>query len=522
MAARHIVNVDLAKIFRTADRKGLLQILTWGAAVEVVNITSKHVEVKATDFEKQPDGSLKPKPISGFIVPPAGMKPETVVVERSKSQVLKFDVVDVQQGDGMVLETPKGKVVLIDGGDNPMFARFLASKFRGTSADRPKEIDCILVSHGDADHFLGLTEIRRSETNKTAFKRLFIHPQRVYHNGLVKRPTTRDGKRVKDTELLGKTVKVGDDLIITDLAENLLDVPDEEMNAPFRDWKEALETFRTRGPIKFRRLERGDTKAFDFLADEDLKVEVLGPSPTGSGSKRGLKFLRQPKAGPRTGGDVLGLEDTGGGALSSSHTINGHSVILRVTYKGFSFLLAGDLNDEAGRELARAHNRGDLTLQAELFKVPHHGSADFSGAFLQAVSPVISVVSSGDENARKEFIHPRATLVGALGKYSRLEEPLVFMTELVAFFQVENMISPECHKMKDGVAVVKDGVATLDPKARRAFFAFSRAAFGLVMVRTDGERLLVCTNSGRTDLKEAYSFRMDDHGKPVPVPVRVA
>jgi beta-lactamase superfamily II metal-dependent hydrolase len=518
VAARYVINVDLAKIFRTADRKGLLHILTWGASVEVLKIASKHVEVKATDFEKQPDGSLKPKAITGFIVPPTGVKPESVVVERTKSQVLKFDVVDVQQGDGMVLETPKGKVLLIDGGDNPMFARYLASRFQGTSADRPKDIDCILVTHGDADHFLGLTEIRKSETNKTRFKQLFVHPQRVYHNGLVKRPTTRNGKRLKDTELLGKTIKVGDDLVITDLVENLLDVPDEEMNQPFREWKDALRTFRTRGPTKFRRMERGDTKAFDFLADEALKVEVLGPSPTGSGPKKGLKFLRQP--GPRIGGQVLGLEESETGPFSSSHTINGHSVILRITYKGFSFLLAGDLNDEAGRELARAHNRGDLTLQAEVFKVPHHGSADFSGAFLQAVSPVVSVVSSGDENARKEFIHPRATLVGALGKYSRLEEPLVFVTELVAFFQVENMVSPECHKMKDGIAIVKDGIATLDPKAKRPFFAFSRAAFGLVTVRTDGERLLVCTNSGRTDLKEAYAFRMDDHGKPVPVAVR--
>ena len=113
--------------------------------------------------------------------------------------------------------------------------------------------------------------------------------------------------------------------------------------------------------------------------------------------------------------------------------------------------------------MTRAHNRGDLNLQAEVFKVPHHGSADFSGAFLQAVSPVVSVVSSGDDTARKEFIHPRATLVGALG-YSRLEEPLVFVTELVAFFQVEKVITPECHKMKNGTAVIKGGVAELIPR----------------------------------------------------------
>jgi hypothetical protein len=193
-----------------------------------------------------------------------------------------------------------------------------------------------------------------------------------------------------------------------------------------------------------------------------------------------------------------------------------------MTYGGFTFLFSGDLNDESERALTRAHNRGDVNLQAEVFKVPHHGSADFSGAFLQAVAPMISVVSSGDENQQKEFIHPRATLVGSLGKYSRLEEPLVFVTELVAFFKVEKLISPESHKMKDGAAVIKDGVAALNLKARQPFFAFSRAAFGLVTVRTDGERLLVCTNSGRTDLKEAYAFVMDENGKPLPVPLRSA
>ncbi|HAP78492.1 MAG TPA: competence protein, partial [Acidimicrobiaceae bacterium] len=35
------------------------------------------------------------------------------------------------------------------------------------------------------------------------------------------------------------------------------------------------------------------------------------------------------------------------------------------------------------------------------------------------------------------YIHPRATLMGALGRYSRAAEPLVFVTELVAFFQLE-------------------------------------------------------------------------------------
>lgn len=171
-----------------------------------------------------------------------------------------------------------------------MFARYLASRFRGSTAKQPKEIDCILVSHGDADHFAGLTAIHTSETNKTKFKQLFIHPRRVYHNGIVKRPGKRGNRTLKVTEQLGTTVSDGKDLIITGLEENLLKVPDEEMNKPFLEWKHALKAFRKRGPITFRRIEKGDDKEFDFLGKEGLKVEVLGPLTTTVAGKTGLKF----------------------------------------------------------------------------------------------------------------------------------------------------------------------------------------------------------------------------------------
>ena len=55
-----------------------------------------------------------------------------------------LEEVDVQQGDGAVIESPQGKIILVDGGDNQLFARYLAARFRGTSDDKPKEIDCIL------------------------------------------------------------------------------------------------------------------------------------------------------------------------------------------------------------------------------------------------------------------------------------------------------------------------------------------------------------------------------------------
>jgi hypothetical protein len=164
-------------------------------------------------------------------------------------------------------------------------------------------------------------------------------------------------------------------------------------------------------------------------------------------------------------------------------------------------LLSGDLNDEASRILARMHQSGQINLRSDVFKVPHHGSADFSGAFFNMVSPIVSIVSSGDESARKEFIHPRASLMGALGRHSRVLEPLIFVTEMVAFFNLE------------GNAKLVDPTKA---KKRGPFFAFSRTAFGIVKTRTDGQRLLVYTDSGKANTKEAYAYQLDENGEPIP------
>jgi beta-lactamase superfamily II metal-dependent hydrolase len=474
----HVVNVDLARVWGTPDGKDFVRTLVWGDAVEVLGVTAKHVEVRIRRVVEKPDGSVQPVMASGYIVPPKSskIKPDEVVLPIAQSRVLKVSFVDVQQGDGSVIETPQGKVVLVDGGDTQMFARYLASRFAGTSDAAPKDVDCILVTHGDADHFAGLTEIHASETNSVSWKRLFLRPRRVYHNGLVKRPAKVGGKAVPEAQSLGETKVVKGRRVIVGLESDLLAVPDAQMNAPFRAWKRALAAYSKRGPIEFRRLSRGDDDAFDFLRDEKIDVEVLGPIETPVGGKPGLRFFH-------------------GG--SASHTINGHSVVMRLTYGKFRFLFAGDLNEESqGDLIAKSPSR----LEADVFKVPHHGSADFAPGFLAAVSPLVSVVSSGDENARKEYIHPRATLMAALGRASRSAGPLVFVTELVAFFEAKGYV---------------------ESKGTR-FYAFHRAAFGLVKVRTDGQRLLVCTDSGNVQLKEAYAFEAVAGSDPKPVPIRQA
>ncbi|MEL6357096.1 MAG: hypothetical protein AAFQ37_09225, partial [Bacteroidota bacterium] len=160
-------------------------------------------------------------------------------------------------------------------------------------------------------------------------------------------------------------------------------------------------------------------------------------------------------------------------------------------------------------------------LEAEFLKTPHHGSADFDLSFLKKVRPVVSLISSGDESTKKEFIHPRATLMNSLGSASRYNTGVIFSTELTAFFayknvcytreelkdffdnhEKENFTKDELKKMFTGIA---EGPAAGEP---RFFNGFERTQFGLIEIRTDGQRVLVFTHSGRDDWFEAYRFQV--------------
>ncbi|MDQ8185743.1 MBL fold metallo-hydrolase [Pelagicoccus sp. SDUM812002] len=400
---------------------------------------------------------------------------------RSKS-VLKFSMVDVQQGDGMVLETPEGKIVLIDGGDNKLFARYLAARYRGTSRSNPLEVEAMVVTHGDADHYAGLSEIVKSETHRTVRKRLFLHPKRVIHNGLVKGPSSLPPEKI-----FGRTVVKGTQSYVTDLEDDLLSLPEARLNRPFKGWVNTLRHWLARGPIEFKSIGFGDDEAFGFLNDEGISVKMMGPFRkriTVDGKYvKGLPLLRTPK---KTVELHLENEMDETRRFSASHTINGHSLAMQLQVGNVRFFLTGDLNQESMKILRDKTTNKEL--ESEIIKAPHHGSADFDFRALKAMAPVVSLISSGDESARKEHIHPRATLVGALGNVSRGKTPIILCTELAAFFEMRGM-----SRSDDG----------------KRYFGFERTSFGIIQIRTDGERVLVFTHSGKENMKEAYRFSVD-------------
>ncbi len=79
---------------------------------------------------------------------------------------------------------------------------------------------------------------------------------------------------------------------------------------------------------------------------------------------------------------------------------NDSSLVLKVTGRKMSFLLAGDIGEEAEEDMTHLGR----ALGSDVLKVPHHGgrtSAD--EGFLSLVSPSIAVISVGKDNA---FGHP--------------------------------------------------------------------------------------------------------------------
>jgi beta-lactamase superfamily II metal-dependent hydrolase len=451
-------------------------VLFWG---DHVKVTGKQGDQHSVEFEQREWNDEKKK---YEIVTYSGLLPKKTKFR--DDSVLKVRFVDIGQGDGAMVETPGGQIVFIDGGEEEHMRRYVNVAYSHVLRTKPLHCAAIVVTHGDADHFAGLTHLVNSSRNSNGDPMLTA--DRVFHNGLVKMPNasgrTAFGKNVSDNGVV----------YAIELEEDLTTVPDSRMNKPFLAWKEALKNLKNKAGKKpsIQRVEYGESEKFSFLADEGISVQVLGPITEMVKSRPALRFLKTP----------------GSSSLSASHTVNGHSIVLKLTYGNVRFLFGADLNEESEESLLERARKDNISLAAEVLKVPHHGSSDFSPRILEAIRPVVSVVSSGDENKAKEYIHPRSGLIGALGRYSRatVNKPLVYVTEMVAFFQRY----PGRNKVTSFTKAGKDG-----KQVYAGFNAYSKSQFGIVHVRTDGKRVLVATHSGKEDQKESYVFHVDERGE---------
>ena len=144
-------------------------------------------------------------------------------------------------------------------------------------------------------------------------------------------------------------------------------------------------------------------------------MSVLGPVPTKKSGK--IEYVVFPDAHNIADDDPT---------PSSSHTRNGHSIVLKLRFGEHSILLGGDLNIPAQQHLME-HYGEDNPFRVNVAKACHHGSSDFHVDFLKLTRPQANVFSSGDN---KSFDHPMADAVGAIARHTRGSHPLLFSTEL--------------------------------------------------------------------------------------------
>jgi competence protein ComEC len=72
-----------------------------------------------------------------------------------QSPYLRVGFLDVGQGDAVLIKTPKGKNILIDGGPSANFIHQLGREH----SYQNHHIDILILTHAHADHFYGLIEV---------------------------------------------------------------------------------------------------------------------------------------------------------------------------------------------------------------------------------------------------------------------------------------------------------------------------------------------------------------------------
>ena len=307
---------------------------------------------------------------------------------------LKIFFVDVGQGDGMLVEAP-GRRMLIDGGPNTNLRRYLRGYQYSylLDDDEPVHINTVLVSHFDADHYNGLTTLINDEDFTFGA---------VYHNGIARFHNRLSNRPPGHNTDLGV---MSNDVLQTTF-NNLNDTRDllhqGGLQTMFRRFLEAVVNAHDQGRLgSLRRLTVRDEIVPGYGYDSDLTIEVLGPVPRLATGRIDWPWFSD-----------------------SSHTRNGHSLVLKLSYSeddslGKSFLLGGDLNTEAEQHLMRYYGQ-ENPFQVDVAKSCHHGSADFTVDFMRRLLPYATVISSGDNESHA---HPRAEAIGCAGKYSRGVRP---------------------------------------------------------------------------------------------------
>lgn len=345
----------------------------------------------------------------------------------SSRQLLKIIYTDVGQGDAALIEA-EGAIIIIDAGPNSGFGKKLKQRLAklrradeavGLNPRKTLHINAVIISHFDKDHFNGITRV--IENSDYTFGT-------IYHNGLPRYGVCTDKDLylgdLSNSPHRGRAITAdlrGLDTAKTLLEKNMLLTKKGNLNQFGKFLNAAIEA-KNQGRLNdFKLLVKRKTDGEKLLVPdtgEDIELEVLAPvtvNPTGR-----IKLQAFPNPHKITSSNPHP-------SPSASHTINGNSIVLRLSYGKTTFLFGGDLNQPAQQYLLDRYGKRIDCFASDVNKACHHGTSDFDIDYVKAVNPQATVFSSGDDG---NYDHPMPDALGAAARHSRGDFPLIFSTEL--------------------------------------------------------------------------------------------
>jgi beta-lactamase superfamily II metal-dependent hydrolase len=400
----------------------------------------------------------------------------TIRADRLTSDpLLEVYLVDVGQGDGILVRTPDGRHMVIDGGlprSNQLTGKnaadFIDWKFFFDYGDCRIQVDALVASHSDFDHYGGLWDlVRLNDPGKDPeLDCVAIDIAAFYHPGL-SRWETRPANPFPHKDDLGPNdsdwfVGLLGDRADADAA--IVNGAPEELKGSWKDFIADLighQPAVTVNRLGVRREQLADGGALPVMWPDagGCQVTVLAP-------------VTQDRNG------VAALKDLGDTAKNT----NGHSICLRLDYGHARILLTGDLNKDSMDWLLEAYGDRIAAFNCDVAKACHHGSHDVSYRFLEHVAAAATVISSGDNEG---YAHPRPEIVAASAATGHLEidrqqdrivTPLIYMTEIERSTSVGEITHICFDRYSFGDAQTHDGALFAQDFARIPDLAFLTAA----------------------------------------------
>ena len=344
---------------------------------------------------------------------------------------LKIFYLDVGQGDGVLIEAGNYKILIDAGPSDNMFNYLTKWQYKYLLDDNKKiHIDYLIVSHFDQDHYKGFIKILEHAG--------FTFGQ-ICHAGILKFASSENTYNTG----LGDTIQKGGITYLTTIFDNLLTIEEPvPFNRDITAFLNQLEKAKVENRVqKAKRLGQGETIIKKTIEGKPFKLEVLAPFIEKVSNKKVYVYWKD-----------------------DGKTINGHSLVVKLSFGNRSFLFAGDLNSLSENYLIEKYEN-ENPFEVDVAKSCHHGSSDFTETFMALVNPYASVISSGDNET---FSHPRADAVGCAGKYSKGTRPLVFSTELARSTDLKNkkilygMINCRCNGDKIYMSQMKEASSNTD------------------------------------------------------------